>query len=419
MSHHGRVRARACGAVAVLVLCLAQAPAARAVLPGDWQFTPLLEDVHSPPRWFVGTDARVHLVYEVALTNVLAVPVTVSAFTVLDADSGTPLQRLSGASLLSAMSLSTSPYTAASVLPPGTVGTLWLDVPLAGRAQVPVAVAHRTTIEPVTGVPAHFLTFDGPPVAVDRRAPVVLGPPLAGARWATLGSCCDGPHRRSLMAIGGRRYIGQRFAIDFNQLDAQDRTGTGDPLLPQSFPTFGQPVLAVADATVAVAVDRYPDLRVNAAREELNPQSEGGNRVVLDLGDGRFAGYAHLKAGSVRVRAGERVRRGEVIAQAGSSGTTGGPHVHFQVMDAPSILFAEGLPYVFDRFVVTGHTPPLAEMIPYFDTLVPVPITVEDVGPRRDELPMGSDVVTFPAAATAARTAGSGDAHPDLRAPAH
>jgi hypothetical protein len=100
-------------------------------------------------------------------------------------------------------------------------------------------------------------------------APIVVGQPLAGARWAALGSCCDGPHRRALYPIDGRWYLSQRFAIDFNQLEADNRPGTGDPALPTSFPTFGQPVYAVADGTVAVAVDGNPNLKVGEQREEL------------------------------------------------------------------------------------------------------------------------------------------------------
>lgn len=367
--------------------------------PADWQFTPLIETIHSPPRWFTGTDGKVHLVYELLLTNALTVPATVSMVEVRDADSGATLIRLTGPSLLAAMSLPTSPDTPAVVLLPATVGVVWLDVPLAGKADVPAFVAHQLTIDSVTGVPASFLSFTGAHVAVDRRPPVVLGPPLIGPGWDALGSCCDGPHRRALMPIGGRRYLAQRFAIDFNQLDAQNRPGVGDPKLPASFPTFGQPVLAVADATVVVAVDRYPDLRVDEPREELTQESEGGNRVVLDLGKGRFAAYAHLQAGSVAVKPGDRVTRGQQIAKAGSSGTGGGPHLHFQVMDRPSILFADGLPYVFDAFVLTGQTPPLAQVLPYYDTLEPIPITTGNAGPRRDAFPLGGDVVTFPAEA--------------------
>ena len=101
--------------------------------------------------------------------------------------------------------------------------------------------------------------------------------------------------------------------------------------------------------------------------------------------------------GQCKVRPGDPVTRGQPIAKAGSSGTTGGPHVHFQVMDRPSLLFADGLPYVFDAFTVTGQTPPLAKALPYYDTLEPIPITTENVGPRRNALPMSRDVVTFPA----------------------
>lgn len=296
-----------------------------AAVPANWQFTPLTATVHSMPRWFLGTDGKARLVYELLLTNTLAVPVTVTAVEVRNADSGVALVELTGPSLLAAMSLPASPDTPSVVLPPATVGVVWLEVPLADKAQIPASVTHSLTIAAVDGVPSHFLSFTGVQrVAVDRRPPVVLGPPLAGPGWAALGSCCDGPHRRALMSIDGQRYLGQRFAIDFNQLDAQNRPGVGNPKLPASFPTFGQPVIAVADATVVVAVGRYRDLKVDETREDLTHESEGGNRVVLNLGNGCFAGYAHLQQGSVLVKAGDRVKRGQPIAKAGSSGTGAG-----------------------------------------------------------------------------------------------
>jgi len=387
-----------CCLIAALVLGIFAAPALHAqAKPAEWQFTPLIDDVISRPHWFTGTDGKVHIVYELLLTNALAVPVTVSTVEVLDADSNATLLRLTGPSLLASMTIATS-LAPAAVLPTATVGVVWLDVSLAAKADAPAFIAHRITIEPVSGLPAWFMSFTGARVAVDRRTPIVLGPPVSGTGWDALGGCCDGPHRRTILSIDGRRFIGQRFAIDFNQLDAQNRPGVGDPLLPASFPTFGVPVLAVADATVAVAIDRYPDMRVGVAPEQISAQSEGGNRIVLDLGDGRFAAYAHLQAGSVKVLPGDHVTRGQQMAKAGSSGTNGGPHVHFQVMDRPSLLFADGLPYVFDAFVLTGQTPPLATMVRYFDTLEPVPISTGNVGPRRNELPMSRDVVTFPSA---------------------
>ena len=362
------------------------------------QLTPLLDSVLSPPRWFVGSDGRARLVYELALTNALPVEVTVSEVEVRDADSGTVLLHLSGDALLAAMSLATTPDTPDVRLPPSSVGVVWLEVPLASADAIPARVTHRLSIDPLPGlpVPEELLSFTGQAFAVDQRPPVVLGPPLSGPGWAALGSCCDGPHRRALYPIDGQWFLAQRFAIDFNKLDAENRPGRGDPRLPTSFPTFGQPVLAVADATVVEAVDRYPDLLVGQAREDVTPATAGGNRVVLDLGDGRFAVYAHLHAGSIAVRPGDRVRRGQVIAAVGSSGTGGGPHLHFQVTDRPSVIVADGLPYVFDAFTVTGRTPPLADVLPYYDSMEPIRVSAEGAGPRRNELPLGSDVVAFP-----------------------
>lgn len=365
----------------------------------DAQLTPLLDHVLSPPRWFTGSNGQVHLVYELVLTNAVPMPVTVTEIEVRDVASGTTLARLTGESLAAAMSLASSPDAPDVLLPPATVGVLWFDLPFASAGEIPAAIEHRVTIDPPpdAAIPESWLSYTGAPVAIDRRPPVVLAPPLTGPGWAALGSCCDGPHRRALYPIDGQWYLAQRFAIDFNQLDAENRPGTGDPTLPASFPTFGQPVLAVADATVVEAVDRYPDLNVGEPREIVTPQNAGGNRIVLDLGDGRYAIYAHLQAGSVVPQPGDRVTRGQPIAKAGSSGTSGGPHLHFQVTDSPSVVAGDGLPYVFDMFTLTGQTPPLEEALPYYDTLEPIPITQERTGPRHDELPLGRDVVTFPA----------------------
>ncbi len=56
------------------------------------------------------------------------------------------------------------------------------------------------------------------------------------------------------------------------------------------------------------------------------------NRVRILHDDGTFAIYAHLNRSSVRVRAGERVERGQYIADSGNTGYSSGPHLHFVVM---------------------------------------------------------------------------------------
>ena len=81
----------------------------------------------------------------------------------------------------------------------------------------------------------------------------------------------------------------------------------------------------------------------------------GGNHVILDLGNRHFAFYAHLKPGSITVAVGDRVRQGQVVGLVGNSGNSAEPHLHFHVSNGPLPLGAEGTPFVFDRFTLTGR----------------------------------------------------------------
>jgi murein DD-endopeptidase MepM/ murein hydrolase activator NlpD len=83
----------------------------------------------------------------------------------------------------------------------------------------------------------------------------------------------------------------------------------------------------------------------------------GANYVIVALGNGGFAFYAHLQPGSLRVKPGDCVRRGQVLGLLVNSGNSDAPHLHFHISDANS-LESEGLPYVFDSFEVLGTVYP-------------------------------------------------------------
>ena len=132
------------------------------------------------------------------------------------------------------------------------------------------------------------------------------------------------------------------------------------PAPPGDFPGFGQPVLAPADGVVVRVHDRERDhwsrtspfgllylVSIELLRELFGPSRVVGNHVIVDLGDGIYAALAHLRHRSIRVRPGDHVRAGDQMAECGNSGNTTEPHVHFQLMEHPSIALAAGLPFLF------------------------------------------------------------------------
>jgi murein DD-endopeptidase MepM/ murein hydrolase activator NlpD len=78
-----------------------------------------------------------------------------------------------------------------------------------------------------------------------------------------------------------------------------------------------------------------------------------GNYVILRHAGGEFSHYAHLKQGSVRVKAGDTVKQGQGIAQLGQTGNTTEPHLHFQLTDGPDPLYSRGVPIRFKNAVNT------------------------------------------------------------------
>ena len=161
------------------------------------------------------------------------------------------------------------------------------------------------------------------------------------------------PRCRSTVSVR----IAQRYAVDWEQLDDTGCIYVGPREQVTSYAIYGREALAVAAARVVAARDDLPE-QVPGKFPEAIPLAEAdGNSVVLDLGGGRFALYAHLQPGSLRVRAGDRVRRGQTIGLVGNSGNSVAPHLHFHVMNGPSPLDSNGLPYEIDAFDVAGHSP--------------------------------------------------------------
>ncbi len=243
----------------------------------------------------------------------------------------------------------------------------------AGSGQTAVAGPRQTTALVLSGVandlPAkldHRIWFrvagDSQDTAVRYRGTPILKdavrlrPPLRGDSWVAFeGPGGNNHHTAGILQFEGRNIVPQRFAIDFARTYGDGKLVHGDSGDVHSYRSYGAEVFAVGDARVIFVRDDVPDnpgqAKANALPDSL--ANLGGNRVVLDLGGGKFASYMHLQPRSIRVKVGEKVRAGDVLGLVGNSGAPE-PHLHFQVNDGPEPMMSEGLPYKFDSFVRDG-----------------------------------------------------------------
>ena len=190
-----------------------------------------------------------------------------------------------------------------------------------------------------------------------RRPPQALAPPLRGGPYLNFNGCCGlSPHRTALAPVDGTPHGFQRFAVDFIRIDDQGRAAVGDLTRNESFFTFGEPVYAVADGRVVRTRNELPDIPPlnEPPGSRFTTETTLGNNIGLKLRGGRYALYAHLKRGSIRVRAGQHVRRGQMLGRVGNSGQTGGSHLHFQLNDGASPVASDSPPFLLRQFTLLG-----------------------------------------------------------------
>ncbi len=345
--------------------------------------------------WPVMADGRLRLLYELRVTNfaIAGAGLRRMELTRLEVEGdGRPIAAFEQAALkgmLMPIGPPDPPGAPPEILAPGRAVLVMLDLALAPGAAAPTRLGHRLTVaDPATG---ERLTVAGPMVAVVRAPPPLIGPPLRGAGWAALEALSNPGHRRAMSVRDGRTWIASRFAIDWARLGPDGRMFDGDPAQNASYHDWGAQALAVADGLVVEARDHASDNRGNRGPEQpLDLDGVAGNSVLLKLGPGRYAVYDHLKQGSARVRAGERVKAGQVLAEVGNSGSTIAPHLHFHLMDGPVHNGAQGIPYELRVFTDFGAAPALRALLagePWRASAAPVV--------RRHEFPLDRAVVSF------------------------
>ena len=303
---------------------------------------------------------RTYLAYELYLTNFSNDSLRLRRIDVLDAEtpSGRSIAAFEGPeldALLQVVGVQRSGEGGDNRLAPGSRAVVFMWVAFDPGARVPKQLRHRLVTADATA--------EGAVIGTHHTELKLLRSPVRGSNWLASDAPSNDAanhHRRGILVIGGDALISRRYAIDWMQVE-NGASFSGDASDRRSYHAYGKPVVAVASATVVVARDGLPDNVPghNTPEHEgfhpavaLTMDSNGGNTIVLDLGGGQFANYFHLQPGSLRVKAGDRVRRGQVLALIGNSGDAREPHLHFEVTNSSKLLAGEGLPYLIDQYRV-------------------------------------------------------------------
>ena len=297
-----------------IVAILAAAAPALAGSPAPEIVSPLVATPIAPPNPVLGADARRHLVYEIVLMDIGGSVIALNKIEALDANGDAVLATLEGEALAKVLCLTGAAKGAA--LAAGGSGVLFMDVTLAEDAMVPRALKHRFQVavskperkdssgndRDPTPQPPQTQSFIGAPLEVGKPA-VVIAPPLKGPRWVVAGGCCDTItyHRGATLPINGAIRVAERYAIDFVQLDDKNKIASGPIDKLSSYAFFGREIHSVADGTVVAMTHDRPEQVPGKLPEGISLQMALGNYVVVDIGEGRFAFYAHMQPGSLRV----------------------------------------------------------------------------------------------------------------------
>ena len=371
------------------------------------QFTPVIAStLTQDARPIPGTDGRWHIVYELVITNTRPTLATLKKISVVDGSlASNVLASYEGTELVSRLRTMGGAAVKDATIPYSESRLFLINFSLDESAKVPPRLLHQFSL---TGAPTpshtpttpKLLSYSAAPIDISRKLPVI-GPPLAGKHWVAVNGCCEpnGAHRTTGLPVNGQIYFAQRFAIDWMQMDDAGRLVHGDPSDVHNYTSYGADVLAVADGTVVDMLNKLDDQIPGKLPDPktITIENVDGNHVVIDLGDGVYAFYAHMQEGSVAVQPGAHVKRGDVLGKLGNTGNTSAPHLHFHLMEGSSVLGSNGIPYVIDAFEFAGQVSKTD-----FDKATGVEGDwskglLSSPSPRKDQFPLDLNIVNFAA----------------------
>ena len=360
--------------------------------------TPIIGYVLTAPRVAEMSDGKYCVNYELVIANATKSDFSLEEIRVVD-----PARSDAVVKTLKADEITRQIYIPGidkqtSKIPSGKSGYIRIDLTFDSKDAVPQEVEHIITAAADTPIPmlpqpaigriGRSKIYSGPAV--------VIGPPLRGENWVACVVGSEGYHRKTVMPIGGTWVAPERWAVDWIQLDEENKPLAGAIEKNESYPQYGKEIIAVTDGVIESVRDDMPDIPAGKAPVLKSLDDAVGDSIIQDIGGGFYALYAHLKPGSLKVKKGDTVKKGQVIALLGNSGNTTGPHLHFHIIHGKSPLGSDGVPYVIDSFKVRGTALSKDGLQTELERGETVTVkAVGDDGSRKMKMPADLSVVDF------------------------
>lgn len=141
-----------------------------------------------------------------------------------------------------------------------------------------------------------------------------------------------------------------RNAMDFNILDEEGKSWRTHGFSCEDYFCYNKPVLAPADGIIVDLHDHIDDNPIG----EINTRENWGNTLLIKHGEEIYSQLSHLKKGSFKVKKGDQVKQGDILANCGNSGRSPYPHLHFQVQSSP-FIGSKTMAYPFAYYIKEGQ----------------------------------------------------------------
>jgi hypothetical protein len=263
-----------------------------------------------------------------------------------------------------------------------------------GDRKAPSAIEHTVHVRDDKGE-AHAIALA--PLPVSNDSPIVVAPPLRGDWIAgdSVNNGLDAAHRRAVLIDNGHPWIAQRYAIDWVQIQTVEGVRTtwkGPEDKNDSYFCYDQPIYSVAAGTVVNIADGLAENVPHSSKYAypIDFNNAAGNHLVVKIAPHRYVLYAHMRPGTVRVKAGDRVGVGDILGRVGNTGSSTEPHLHMHIDDQPSFLGGNGVPYEFTSFDASG---PVEANVSSPNLISMGPIGAQR--PFKNDYPANNALVTF------------------------